>query len=294
MELSCQMVDQIAHTSGQITYSQKIVLDQLQERPETAAPGAYSWLLDMLRHSHSGSKEAYPNWDTILEHKLWMSRTLEHDVPMVVALLDHLLKHRGDSEDTRLTERAFLKRLSRSVVLDELTQLYNRRFFDELLHREVKRAERYDLNFSLLMLDLDDFKSCNDRFGHLFGDRVLSGVGSLLKSTVRDVDLPCRYGGEEFAVIFPETSAQAGLIVAHRVRRAVQQARFPIDGSLCSFSLTASGGIASFRHDGETPDELIAAADSALYEAKSQGKNRICFLYRKGGWKTIDISGRTG
>ncbi len=281
MELSCQIVDEIADTSGQVTYSQKIALDHVRERPETAAAGAYSWLLNMLRHSDSGSEEAYPNWDRIVEHKLWMSRTLEHDVPVVVALLDHLLKHGGDSVDARLTERAFLKRLSRSVVLDELTRLYNRRFFDELLRREVKRAERYDLDFSLLMLDLDDFKSCNDRFGHLFGDGVLSGLGSLLKNTVRDVDLPCRYGGEEFAVIFPETSAQAALVVAERVRRVLKQAQFQTDGSPCTFSLTASGGIASYQHEGETADELIAAADSALYEAKSRGKNRICFLIQE-------------
>lgn len=267
--------DRITKSPGQVSYTQSMISAHLREKPQMDDRETCSCLLKLL--DHPDSEETEGGWEKVLRHKVWMSQTLGHDVPTVVALLDYIPYSNNGSRDSQLTENQFLERLAQSMVADELTQIYNRRFFDEFLRREVKRAQRYNLTLSLLILDLDDFKTCNDRFGHPFGDRVLAGVGSLLKETVREVDLPCRYGGEEFVIVLPETSAQSALVVAERVRRTVEQSEFPVDGSSDSLSITVSGGVSSFSNHGNTPDELMQRADSALYRAKHEGKNRICF-----------------
>jgi diguanylate cyclase (GGDEF)-like protein len=142
------------------------------------------------------------------------------------------------------------------------------------------------LHLSLLMLDLDGFKPLNDRHGHLFGDLVLKRVGRVLRRAVRDADTPCRYGGEEFAVILPETDRLGGYAVAERIRRRVRRsfAERAVGGQQVEVAL--SGGIASFPVDGEEPSALIARADQALYSAKRLGKDRVS-LYHSERRQTI-------
>ncbi len=152
---------------------------------------------------------------------------------------------------------------------DALTGLYNQRFFQETLRREVTRAHRYQRKLTLIVFDLDDFKSINDQVGHLAGDRVLAQAADRLREAVRSVDVASRIGGDEFAVIMPESSAEDGEQLFHRVHNSMRGTALGPDEQ----RLRLSGGIAELLH-GDTPASLFERADAALYRAKELGKDR--------------------
>ncbi len=151
---------------------------------------------------------------------------------------------------------------------DALTGFFNQRYFHETLRREALRAQRYDRRLALLILDLDDFKSVNDRIGHLAGDAVLAQVAERLRNEVRSVDIGCRVGGDEFAVILPESTAEDARQLFERMHDGV--ITMPVPGG---HQVRISAGIAELRH-GETAAGLFERADSALYRSKEQGKDR--------------------
>jgi two-component system cell cycle response regulator len=167
------------------------------------------------------------------------------------------------------------------AVTDELTGLYNHRYFYQTLARESRRAQRYHRELSVIMLDIDNFKAFNDRHGHLAGDRALRRLALILRQNARDVDVVVRYGGEEFAVILPEAEAAQAAIQAERIRSAVERAPFRDGGP--AGELTVSGGIGTRRPQMPSLEELILAADQALYRAKAQGRNRVCSADQMGG-----------
>lgn len=152
---------------------------------------------------------------------------------------------------------------------DALTGLYNQRFFQETLRREVTRAHRYQRKLTLIVFDLDDFKSINDQVGHLAGDRVLAQAADRLREAVRSVDVACRIGGDEFAVIMPESSSEDGEQLFRRVHNSMRGTALGPDEQ----RLRLSGGIAELLH-GDTPASLFERADAALYRAKELGKDR--------------------
>jgi diguanylate cyclase (GGDEF)-like protein len=154
------------------------------------------------------------------------------------------------------------------ATVDGLTGAKNRRAFDERLEMELRRAARYKTPLSLLLLDVDEFKLYNDSFGHLAGDEVLKAIAGVLSENVRVIDFVARYGGEEFAVILPQTDAAGAMIVAERLREKVANA------PMRERSVTASLGIATMSEAMSVRDELIAAADRALYASKAAGRNR--------------------
>ena len=165
-------------------------------------------------------------------------------------------------------------RLYALATIDGLTGLYVRRYFDLRLRDEVRLAERYGSDFSVLILDIDDFKDINDAHGHLAGDRVLAAVAEVMRQTVRASDIPCRYGGEEFTVIMPRTAVAEALGVAGRLRAGVE----PPSG----WPLTApsSGSRSRWGWPGSPPGartvaDVVRRADEALYRAKAAGKNRV-------------------
>ena len=163
--------------------------------------------------------------------------------------------------------------VKRQAITDELTQLANRRRFTETLAVEVRRAERFAEPLALVLADLDDFKQINDRYGHQAGDEVLRRFADVLRENVRDFDLPVRYGGEEFAVLLPETGLDGGEQLARRLQTALLRLRLPEIGGDRP-PVTASFGVAAFPAAGNA-EELLSAADGALYRAKEAGKNRV-------------------
>lgn len=196
--------------------------------------------------------------------------------------LSFLAEHAGQTLENALKFR----HLQDLAVIDELTGLYNRRQFQNSLEREVQRAQRYGRGLTLALFDLDHFKHYNDRCGHPAGDRALAMVGEILRSALREVDIVARYGGEEFAVILPETSAHPEdgssdpFPFLERLRQRVAEAEFEGEEKLPGGKLTLSGGLACFPQDAQTVEELIQAADRALYVSKSRGRNLI--TYRDG------------
>jgi diguanylate cyclase (GGDEF)-like protein len=162
--------------------------------------------------------------------------------------------------------------VQRQAVTDELTGLVNHGRFQELLSTEIEQVRRYGHSVGLIMLDLDNFKSVNDTYGHPQGDVVLQQVARVLRESSRDADAPARYGGEEMALILPHTDLDGAYAIAQRVRSAIEQLRIPRLDDQGFLKITASLGV-SASSDG-SKDSLVAAADTALYEAKRQGKNR--------------------
>jgi len=166
----------------------------------------------------------------------------------------------------RAKERAFL---------DDVTEIYNARYLLAALDHEIRRAERYGSELSVVFLDLDRFKLVNDRHGHLVGSRTLRQLSKVLASCVRQVDTLARYGGDEFTIVLVDTPLEPAKQVAERIRRTVEET--PFDGGRSgALRLTLSAGVASYPIHGRTREELLDQADKAMYRAKSLGRNRVC------------------
>ncbi len=170
--------------------------------------------------------------------------------------------------------RARLYRIVQELAItDALTGLYTRRYALGRLTEELDRCEHHRLTLAVLMIDVDDFKGCNDRFGHLVGDAVLREIGGCIRESVREVDMLARYGGEEFLVLAPATSKDSAALVAERIRSAMQ------DRTIRAYDerlkITVSIGVASFPADATRPEDLVRRADEAMYRAKRLGKNRV-------------------
>jgi diguanylate cyclase (GGDEF)-like protein/putative nucleotidyltransferase with HDIG domain len=155
------------------------------------------------------------------------------------------------------------------AITDGLTRLYNHRYMHECLDKEIARGTRFGTTFSIIMLDLDFFKTYNDTYGHLAGDEVLTSVGKCIQASIRTVDMAFRYGGEEFAIILPETMTEGAYLVAERIREKIEQKVF-----IGRSSITASLGIASWPTDGVNKEQILISADKALYSAKGTGRNK--------------------
>ena len=161
-------------------------------------------------------------------------------------------------------------------IRDSLTGAYNHRHFQDVLQRELGRAERLGRPLTVLMLDIDDFKSINDRFGHPVGDAILQGIVAEIRNEVRgDMDLLARYGGDEFALVLPETPSAEAVIVAERVRRRVDERLFRMPDSQQILRATVSIGLATYPEDAAEKRDLVEKADAALYRAKHGGKNAV-------------------
>jgi len=177
-------------------------------------------------------------------------------------------------ENARLYQEA--QRLS---ITDGLTGLYNSRHFYAVLKKEMARADRYDRPLSLVMMDIDNFKSYNDTHGHLAGDDLLQELARVLRAEIRESDLAFRYGGEEFALLLPETERQAAGLMAERIRAILAARQFTVKETGRSGHVTVSMGVAMYPADAHDERGFVYAADTALYAAKAAGKNRVCLYH---------------
>ena len=188
----------------------------------------------------------------------------EHDLALLRAL--------ADSSAIAMRNAELLDRLRAQATLDQLTGCHNRRGFDEVLGAEMARARRYGRPLSVVFLDIDHFKRINDELGHEVGDHALQRIGRVVRHTFRTTDSACRYGGEEFALVFPETPKHEAVRLAERLRDLVET--LPPTAEVPR-SMTASFGVAGFPEDGDDAPALIRSADRALYQAKANGRNRV-------------------
>ncbi len=173
---------------------------------------------------------------------------------------------------TAIQNARYVERVKQLAYLDGLTGIFNRRYFELRIVEEIDRNRRYGSGMAVIMVDIDHFKRLNDEFGHLLGDEVLRQVSSIFHQQLRKIDVVCRYGGEEFAILLSQTSAYHSSEVAEKLRRLVEKWQFPG----VPRAVTISAGVANCPEDGMTRDELVKAADAGLYAAKQAGRNRVC------------------
>ncbi|MCE5204410.1 MAG: sensor domain-containing diguanylate cyclase [Actinomycetia bacterium] len=181
----------------------------------------------------------------------------------------------GNQSSLALQNALLHEELERLSVTDRLTELYNHGYFQQRLEEELGRAARFGHSLALIMLDLDDFKLFNDRFGHPKGDKVLQAISSIITQNLREIDVAARYGGEEFIIVLPETDVEGARAVAERIRASMQEYPFIVGEGLDPVTQTVSLGVAAYPVHGLNAARLVESADNAMYQAKRCGKNRV-------------------
>lgn len=217
-----------------------------------------------------------------------------HGRTLGILYLDDFVPRRFDRERMKLlsilasfaamsVENAKLHKSTKIMAItDSLTGLYNHRHFQQVFSQELNRARRYRKPLSILMVDVDDFKKFNDRYGHPSGDKALAAIGEIIVNAVRSVDLPFRYGGEEFTLLLPEIPLENALTAGERLRARIEQESASLLTGVAPHGVTVSIGVASYPRDGATRDDLMNIVDSLMYRAKALGKNRIQFREESG------------
>jgi diguanylate cyclase (GGDEF)-like protein len=238
--------------------------------PDAPEPVA---LARMFPHAGLSEHEAAEREAAIEAHQRELGSLLGRNVGPVVAAVDYMLNIRGDLVAPTIVEQEILAQLEHRSVTDPLTGLFNRYHFEATLKREIARCRRYVAPLSLLLVDVDRLKPLNDRFGHQAGDRALNRVATAIQKSLRTTDIGSRIGGDEFAIILPDTDAVSGLIVATRIRRNVV--------ADASSMVTVSGGLVELPRVATeaSSDQLMIVADQALYAAKNSGGN--CVVQRE-------------
>ncbi|HYS19586.1 MAG TPA: GGDEF domain-containing protein [Gemmatimonadales bacterium] len=229
----------------------------------------------LFPYAQFNEREAADRSVAIEAHRRELSSRLGRNIGLSVAALDYLLHISHDLVDPTIVEQEALEVLERRSVTDPLTGLFNRHHFAATLKREVARCLRYSARLSLLLMDVDQLKAVNDRCGHQAGDQVLGRVAGAIRNSLRGADVACRYGGDEFAIILPETDAGAGRLVAERIRTEVAAALGEEIAPGASSKVTVSGGLAELPRAATSEAQLLAAADQALYRAKRCGGNAV-------------------
>ena len=224
-------------------------------------------------HARLSEQESADRAVAIEAHRRELGSRLGRNVGAVVAAVDYMLNISGELVAPTIVEHAALELLEHRSVTDPLTGLFNRYHFDAMIQREIARCRRYGAPLSLLLADVDRLKPLNDRWGHQAGDRALSRVSNAIQHSLRGTDIAARIGGDEFAIILPDTDAVAGLIVATRIRRTLAEQS--------SHTVTMSGGLVELPRNSESASasELMMIADQALYTAKKSGGN--CIVQRE-------------
>ena len=231
----------------------------MSEKKDYSEDRVVSWARDISERYADAENELYPHFLQLLEEYRHLLRSFNR----VTRLSDGY-------QQTLIETNEYLNQVAR---LDPLTGMANRRDMMTKLSNELKRSERYDHPVSTILLDIDHFKKVNDTYGHGVGDRVLIALAKILNSGIRETDSAARWGGEEFLICLPHTSPEDAEKVAEKLRRTI--AENWIINEEEQIGITISAGVAEYKRQ-SSMDDLIRAADDALYEAKEQGRNRVC------------------
>ncbi len=243
----------------------KIIYDKLLNE---IGDDLYVKILFYITHQIFLKDDSKKLWEEILAHKYYLSKTLNRSIDITVSTLDYLTNIKCKIENPKLIGEAFIGKIAELSTSDGLTRLYNRSYLFTKLKEELKRYRRYKTTFSLVILDIDDFKKVNDQYGHQKGDDILKKLGTVLNNSRRDLDICARYGGEEFAIVLPHTNSNEAGIIAERLRKKVED-HFQND-----IKITISMGVSNCPDSSMVLDELITKADNALYKSKRTGKNK--------------------
>jgi len=233
----------------------------------------YSKLIALFIKISFSEDEAQGHWENIINNMEFMKNYLNREIGLRVAIVDYFINHTQIMKEPIVVEMRLFEENEKLALVDSLTGLFNKRFYDITVKKEYKKALRFNQIFSLVLLDLDDFKKINDTKGHLFGDEVLANFGNFLSTSSREEDIICRYGGEEFIILLPETTGDGALMYAERVRKKLKQ-----DAFFKKHKITFSGGISTFPYNGRSLKELFKSVDRSLYAAKYAGKDCIIKL----------------
>jgi diguanylate cyclase (GGDEF)-like protein len=264
-DLSLDFVSALAGDRALTSSENKLYQKLSKNRGESL----YVDLLFVITHRYYPEETAKRLWNQILKHKKSVSKKLCRNVGITVAALDYLGNIQDDLKAPTVISEHKIAQIAEIAVQDGLTRLFDVSTFRAKLETEIKRYKRYASEVSVLMIDIDDFKKFNDAHGHQKGDQILVEVAALIEKATRDLDICSRYGGEEFAVILPQTDYKAALNIAERIRRRIELTFEKHSG------ITVSIGCAMCPKDGKSANVLVKKADKALYFSKANGKNMV-------------------
>lgn len=249
------------------------LLVRIQQAVDAHGSRVYTELMSLLTSLELGEQAAMIHWRGVVDNWRQLREKLGRDVTLPTAVSDYFSQNQGFIRAPKLIDSHIYEATVQIAYVDKLTGLYNRRYIDEVLEREVALANRHRTELSLLFFDIDNFKDVNDIYGHAAGDLFLKMVADIIRKSKRLEDIACRYGGEELLLILPNTASKDALTLGKRILSMVEES--VLEHLENKISTTISGGVASYPRYGLTPTQLLQGCDAALYRAKGAGKNTI-------------------
>lgn len=239
-------------------------------KDQNSSDATFASLLENFVHFDFSESSAEKHWEHILYRYEELQKKLGDDANAHLAIVDYFTNYSKQIlNQPMLVEVHVFKQAEEAAMIDGLTGIFNRRYMELFLKKEYNRCKRYNKKLAICIIDIDNFKNINDTYGHQFGDLVLKTLAKALKNVLREEDIACRYGGEEFLIILPETDTEGSYVLTERIRDSIKNI-----SPFKEKSITFSAGVASFPACAGDTQTLIRCADRALYEAKFTGKNK--------------------